>query len=149
MSLLDTVLPAVTALAGVGLGHTLNWRRETRAWQRDKKYEVYNAVTSAARILLWRGDEIDANRSDASLEERRERVRQAMFELREQLTSVSLITDGKPATVASELENHCGNVLYDYFFTVQQADDQAEDVLEARRLLTKFADAARKELKGV
>lgn len=74
----------------------------------------------------------------------KEAVRQAMFTLRETLADVELLFGGSVRSAGRELENQFGNKLAPYVFSLStKADDQAEEVVEARRRMTAFQDAAR------
>lgn len=141
------IVAPIAALFGVALGPLISSGTERRAWLRRQKYEIAAGVVSAARIVLWRGDEIDPSRLDPPLANQRERVRQAMFTLREQLSLVDLLFDVKVVRAAKNLENHFGETVVPYFMNLASVPDVAsEEVARARTLMTHFQDSARASL---
>lgn len=148
MSIFELLLAPVSALAGVALGPIVTDRWERKRWRRRKQYEAVVAVTSAARSVLWRSDEVDPARTDCDMGTQKETVRQAIFMLRETLADVELLFEGRVRSAARDLENQFGNVLAPYVFDLStKADDQAREVLEARREMTAFQNAARAALR--
>lgn len=144
MSILELVLPPLGVLAGVALGPIITDRQERKRWHRQKQYDAARAVTSAARAVLWKSDEVDPDRNDCDMEMQKEAVRQAIFILRENLADVELLFGGMVRSAAKDLENQFGNKLAPYVLNLStKADDQAQEVVEARRRMTAFQDTAR------
>lgn len=144
MSILELVLPLIGVLAGVALGPIFADRQERKRWHRQKQYEAASAVTSAARAVLWRSDEVGSNREDRDIEKQKDAVRKAIFTLRECLADVELLFGGSVRSAAKDLEDQFGNKLAPYVFDLStKADDQAQEVVEARLKMTEFQDAAR------
>jgi len=101
-------------------------------------------VIDAARVVLWRGDEINPANDELTMPEQKERVRQAMLKLRESLYLVDLLYKGEVAVAAEDLEGHFGNVLAVYFDELtEQADSHHPHVNEARACLVRFQQAVR------
>lgn len=109
---LSPIVSAVASLGGVMLGTSLGGRRERRNWRRDKVFDVFTTFTSAARTFLWRAAEIDEGRRDLTLDEQHERLRTAMFDLREALARLELVGDEPVRRAARDIEGHYGNTLY-------------------------------------
>ncbi len=143
MSIFELLLPPLCVLAGVALGPIITARQERKRWHRQRQYEAARAVTSAARAVLWRSDEVGSDRNGGDMGAQKEAVRQAMFILRESLADVELLFGGGVRNSAMDLENQFGNNLAPYVFNLStKAGDQAEEVVEARRMMTAFQDAA-------
>lgn len=144
MSILEIVLPALGVLVGVVLGPIITDRQERKRWHRQKKYDAARAVTSAARAVLWRSDEVGSDRNDGDIGKQKETVRQAMFVLRETLADVDLLFGGPVRDAAMNLEDQFGNKLVPHVDGLStKADDQAQEVVEARRTMTAFQETAR------
>ena len=147
MSILELVLPLIGVLAGVALSPMFVDRQERKRWHRQQQYAAARAVTSAARAVLWRSDEVGQARDDGDIEQQKEAVRQAMFTLRENLADVELLFSGSVRTAAQDLENQFGNKLVPYALGLSaKGNDQAQEVVEARRRMTEFQDAAREAI---
>lgn len=147
MSILELVLPLIGVLAGVALSPIFVDRQERKRWHRQKQYDAARAVTSAARAVLWRSDEVGSNRDGCDIEKQKDAVRQAMFTLRENLADVELLFSGSVRRAAKDLENQFGNKLVPYVLDLStKANDQVQEVVEARRRMTKFQDAAREAI---
>lgn len=144
MDILELFLPLIGVLAGVALSPIFGDRQERKRWHRQKQYDAARAVTSAARAVLWRSDEVGADPENCDMEMQKDAVRQAMFTLRENLADVELLFNGSVRRAARELENQFGNKLAPHVFGLSsKANDQAQEVVEARRRMTEFQDAAR------
>lgn len=144
MSILELVLPLIGVLAGVALGPIFADRQERKRWHRQKQYDAARAVTSAARAVLWRSDEVGSDRDDGDMEMQKDAVRDAIFTLREHLADVEFLFGGSVRSAAMDLENQFGNELAPYVFDLStKADGQAQEVVEARLRMTEFHDAAR------
>lgn len=147
MSILELVLPLIGVLAGVALSPMFVDRQERKRWHRQKQYEAARAVISAARAVLWRSDEVGSDQGDCDIEMQKDAVRRAIFTLRENLADVELLFGGSVRTAAKQLEGQFGNELAPYVFDLStKADDQAQEVVEARRRMTEFQDAAREAI---
>lgn len=147
MYILELTLPLMGVLIGVALGPILTDRQERKRWHRQKQYEAARAVTSAARAVLWRSDEVGSYRNDGDIELQKDSVRQAMFTLRESLADVDLLFGGSVRRAAKDLENQFGNHLLPYVFGIStKADEQTQEVDEARLRMTEFQEAARKAI---
>lgn len=144
MNILELVLPLVGVLIGVALGPIFSDRQERKRWHRQKQYEVTRAVTSAARTVLWKFNEVASGLDDVDLEEKREAFWKAMFAFRESFADVKLLFDGPVVKAAEDLEDQLGNILSPHIENLSmKADDLTEKVNEARSRMTKFQDTAR------
>lgn len=147
MSTLELVLPLVGVLVGVALGPIFADRQERKRWHRQKQYEVARAVTTAARAVLWRSDEVGSNLNDGDLEKQKEAVRQAMLTFRENFADVKLLFNEPAIKAAEDLEDQLGNRLYPHVDNLStKADHKAGEVVDARLRMTEFQDAARAEI---
>lgn len=147
MSILELVLPLIGVLVGVALGPIFADRQERKRWHRQKQYEVARAVTTAARAVLWRSDEVGSNLNDGDLGKQKEAVRQAMLTFRENFADVKLLFNEPAIKAAEDLEDQLGNRLYPHVDNLStKADHKAEEVLDARLRMTEFQDAARAEI---
>jgi hypothetical protein len=143
MSVLELVLPPLCVLAGVALGPIITAQQERKRWHRERQHDAARAVTRAARAVLWRSDEVGSDLNGGDMGTQKEAVRQAMFILRENLADVELLFGGSVRSAAMDLEGQFGNKLVPYAFNLStKADEQAEEVVEARRTMTAFQDAA-------
>lgn len=147
MATWQLLLAPASALAGVWISPLLSARKERRAWLWSKQYEAAAAVTTAARTVLWRGDEIDPSRTDQPFERQKQAVRLAMFDLREQLALIELLFQGGVANAAKELEGIFGNDLVPYFLTLKgkPGTDDAQ-ISAARQKMVAFQIASRNHL---
>jgi hypothetical protein len=147
VSILELVLPLIGVLVGVALGPIFADRQERKRWHRQKQYEVARAVTTAARAVLWRSDEVGSNLNDGDLGKQKEAVRQAMLTFRENFADVKLLFNEPAIKAAEDLEDQLGNRLYPHVDNLStKADHKAEEVLDARLRMTEFQDAARAEI---
>lgn len=147
MSILELVLPLIGVLVGVALGPIFADRQERKRWHRQKQYEVARAVTTAARAVLWRSDEVGSSLNDGDLEKQKEAVRQAMLTFRENFADVKLLFDEPAIKAAEDLEDQLGNRLYPHVENLStKADHKAEEVVDARLRMTEFQDAVRAEI---
>jgi hypothetical protein len=147
VSTLEIFLPLIGVLVGVALGPIFADRQERKRWHRQKQYEVARAVTTAARAVLWRSDEVGSNLNDGDLEKQKEAVRQAMFTFRENFADVKLLFNEPTIKAAEDLEDQLGNRLYPHVNNLStEANHKAEEVVDARLRMTEFQDAARVEI---
>lgn len=138
------LIAPVSALLGVWISPFLSARKERKAWLWSKQYEAASAVTTAARKVLWRGDEVDPSRTDQPVAQQKEVVRLAMFELREQLALVELLFKGDVAKAAKELEDVFGNDLVPYFIALPgKASTSGPQIPAARQKMVAFQTASR------
>ncbi len=139
-----TLIGAVIALAGVAVSPAITAGHERRRWLLERRYDIVRGVTTSARTVLWRGDEIDASRTDISLTEQIQLVRKAMFDLREWLALVDLLFDGRTVDAAKELEGHYNAHVIPYFSSISsRADSHKMEVVQARKLMVSFQNAGR------
>lgn len=149
MSLWIAVLAPVSALLGVVVGQYVASRRESSQWLRDQELKAFTALVYASRSMLWRGAEITAEDPPTRLRPNQP-VRTAMFDLREALASVEMLTESKDVMrMCAELEDEFGNALYPFFQTLAgpPADD-APEVVRARQTLERFRVAAKTEIRS-
>lgn len=147
MSILELVLPLIGVLIGAALGPIFADRQERKRWHRQKQYEVARAVTSAARAVLWKSDEVVSNLNDGDLGKQKEAVRQAMLTFRENFADVKLLFNQSVVKAAEDLEDQLGNRLSPHVDNLStKMDHKAEEVVDARLRMTDFQDAARAEI---
>lgn len=133
----------VLTLAGVGLGAWLTSGRERTAWLRDKRLEAYVDFVTAARHMLYKGDEIRADQPEQG--EKREAVRRAMQHVRDVATAVSLVAPDDVRTSLERVKTYLGHDLFEHFMSLPHTGD-APEVERARDLVADFEATARKSL---
>jgi len=144
MATWQLLIAPASALAGVWISPFLSARKERRAWLWSKQYEAASAVTTAARTVLWRGAEIDPSRTDHPIDQQKQVVRLAMFDVREKLALIELLFIGDVANAAKELEGVFGNDLVPYFLAASgEASTSSTQVSAARQKMVAFQTASR------
>lgn len=147
IDVVQLLIAPISALAGVLVGGASTAKREHRQWLRDRRHEVYGSVSSAARTMLWRGDEIGRKSDGEDLEDQKSRMRGAMFDVREAVAQLELIGTPKTVKAGQELRSCLGREVFNFF--AESSGPLAENAIQVtygREALTKFQEAARSEL---
>jgi hypothetical protein len=141
------MIAPVAAIVGVVLGGGLSARRERRQWLTQQRFAAYTNLNSSARRMLWRGGEVGLIADGSTLPAQIDRVRAAMFDVRESAALVELVGAAPVVAQAQRLRSMFGDELFDYLTSLDGPQDESHPaILNARQQLKAFQEATRNHL---